>query len=67
MYTIRGDLWDYLYDRERAGVLLSLTLEMSWRTPLRGKTRTLRRHLPLLDFLISATASYRAWLSRSDR
>lgn len=34
VYTIRGDLWDYLYDRRRAaggGILLPLTLEMgSW-------------------------------------
>jgi len=44
VYTIRGDLWDYLYDRRRAagpGVLLPLTLEMgSWawvrKNPLQG-------------------------------
>jgi hypothetical protein len=82
-YTIRGDLWDHLYDRRRAaggGVLLPLTLEMgSWtwvrKNPLQALSslgrfnpikphrhrRTLRRHLPLLDFLLHATASYRAW------
>jgi len=85
-YTIRGDLWDYLYDRRRAagpGVLLPLTLEMgSWawvrKNPLQGlsslgrfnpikphrQRRTLRRHLPLLDFLLAATASHGAWLPR---
>lgn len=45
VYTIRGDLWDYLYDRRRAaptpGMLLPLTLEMgSWtwvrKNPLQG-------------------------------
>jgi hypothetical protein len=83
-YTIRGDLWDYLYDRRRAagpGVLLPLTLEMgSWawvrKNPLQGlsslgrfnpikphrQRRTLRRHLPLFDFLLAATASHAAWL-----
>ncbi|HUJ58153.1 MAG TPA: DUF2817 domain-containing protein [Kofleriaceae bacterium] len=83
-YTIRGDLWDHLYDRRRAagaGTLLPLTLEMgSWawvrKNPLQGLSslgrfnpvkphrhrRTLRRHLPLLDFLLHAAASYRAWL-----
>ena len=88
VYTIRGDLWDYLYDRRRArggGALLSLTLEMgSWtwvrKNPLQGLSmlgrfnpikphrlsRTLRRHLPLLDFLLHAAASYRTWLSRID-
>jgi len=43
-YTIRGDLWDYLYDRRRAaggGLLVPLTLEMgSWawvrKNPLQG-------------------------------
>lgn len=87
VYTIRGDLWDHLYDRRRAagsGTLLPLTLEMgSWawvrKNPLQGLTnlgrfnpvkphrhrRTLRRHLPLLDFLFHATASHRAWLPRS--
>ncbi|MDX2088107.1 MAG: DUF2817 domain-containing protein [Kofleriaceae bacterium] len=82
-YTIRGDLWDYLYDQRRAagpGTLLPLTLEMgSWawvrKNPLQGLSplgrfnpikphrhrRTLRRHLPLLDFLLSAAASHRAW------
>jgi hypothetical protein len=84
VYTIRGDLWDYLYDRRRAasgGTLLPLTLEMgSWtwvrKNPLQGLSslgrfnpvkphrlrRTLRRHLPLLDFLLHAAASQRAWL-----
>lgn len=84
VYTIRGDLWDHLYDRARAhgrGVLLPLTLEMgSWtwvrKNPLQGLTtlgrfnpvkphrhrRTLRRHLPLLDFLFHAAASHAAWL-----
>jgi hypothetical protein len=80
-YTIRGDLWDYLYDRPRAGTFLPLTLEMgSWtwvrKNPLQGLSslgrfnpvkahrvrRTLRRHLPLLDFLVHAAASHRAWL-----
>ncbi len=45
-YTIRGDLWDYLYDRRRAagaGLLVPLTLEMgSWawvrKNPLQGLT-----------------------------
>jgi len=82
-YTIRGDLWDHLYDRRRAaggGVLLPLTLEMgSWtwvrKNPMQVLSslgrfnptkphrhrRTLRRHLPLLDFLLHATASHRAW------
>lgn len=82
-YTIRGDLWDHLYDRRRAagpGTLLPLTLEMgSWawvrKNPLQGLSslgrfnpikphrhrRTLRRHLPLIDFLVAAAASYRAW------
>jgi len=84
IYTIRGDLWDYLYDRRRAagdGILVPLTLEMgSWtwvrKNPLQGLStlgrfnpvkphrlrRTLRRHLPLLDFLLHAAASHRAWL-----
>jgi hypothetical protein len=84
VYTIRGDLWDHLYDRRHAvggGVLLPLTLEMgSWawvrKNPLQGLSnlgrfnpvkphrhrRTLRRHLPLLDFLVHAAASYRAWM-----
>ena len=83
-YTIRGDLWDHLYDRRRAvggGTLLPLTLEMgSWawvrKNPLQALSslgrfnpikahrhrRTLRRHLPLLDFLLYAAASYTAWL-----
>jgi predicted deacylase len=83
-YTIRGDLWDHLYDRRRGhgrGLLLPLTLEMgSWawvrKNPLQGLStigrfnpvkphrhrRTLRRHLPLIDFLHHAAASYRAWL-----
>ena len=83
VYTIRGDLWDYLYDRRRArggGVLLPLTLEMgSWawvrKNPWQGLSsigrfnpikphrlsRTLRRHLPLIDFLHRAAASHRSW------
>ncbi|MGE0395244.1 MAG: DUF2817 domain-containing protein [Kofleriaceae bacterium] len=83
VYTIRGDLWDYLYDRRRAagaGVLLPLTLEMgSWawvrKNPWQGfssigrfnpikphrLSRTLRRHLPLIDFLHRAAASHRTW------
>jgi hypothetical protein len=82
-YTIRGDLWDYLYDRRRdagPGTLLPLTLEMgswSWvrKNPLQGLStlgrfnptkphrlkRTLRRHIPLLDFLMRATASHANW------
>jgi hypothetical protein len=85
VYTIRGDLWDHLYDRRRVagpGTLLPLTLEMgSWtwvrKNPLQGLSplgrfnpmkphrlrRTLRRHLPLLDFLFHATASYASWLT----
>jgi hypothetical protein len=85
-YTIRGDLWDHLYDRRRdagGGTLLPLTLEMgSWtwvrKNPLQGLStlgrfnpikphrhkRTLRRHLPLLEFLLHATASHRNWLAR---
>jgi hypothetical protein len=84
VYTIRGDLWDHLYDRRRAagpGMLLPLTLEMgSWawvrKNPWQGFSslgrfnpvkphrlrRTLRRHLPLLDFLLHATASHARWL-----
>jgi hypothetical protein len=87
VYTIRGDLWDHLYDRSRThgrGVLLPLTLEMgSWawvrKNPLQGLTtlgrfnpvkphrlrRTLRRHLPLLDFLFHAAASHEAWMPAS--
>jgi len=83
-YTIRGDLWDYLYDRRRTlggGTLLPLTLEMgSWtwmrKNPLQALTplgrfnpikphrhrRTLRRHSPLLEFLLHAAASHRAWM-----
>jgi hypothetical protein len=86
-YTIRGDLWDHLYDRRRAaggGVLLPLTLEMgSWmwvrKNPLQGLSslgrfnptkphrhrRTLRRHMPLLEFLLHTTASHRAWVPGS--
>jgi hypothetical protein len=84
VYTIRGDLWDHLYDRRRAvggGVLIPMTLEMgswSWvrKNPLQGLSthgrfnpvkphrlrRTLRRHLPLLEFLLHACVSYRRWL-----
>ena len=83
-YTIRGDLWDYLYDRRRThggGTTLPLTLEMgSWawvrKNPLQALSslgrfnpikphrhrRTLRRHLPLLDFLLHAAASHRGWM-----
>jgi hypothetical protein len=84
-YTIRGDLWDHLYDRRRVaggGTLLPLTLEMgswSWvrKNPIQGLSnlgrfnpvkphrlrRTLRRHIPLLDFLLHAVASHAAWLA----
>lgn len=84
VYTIRGDLWDHLYDRRHAlggGTLLPLTLEMgSWtwvrKNPLQGLSsrgrfnpvkphrhrRTLRRHLPLIEFLFHAAASHPAWL-----
>ena len=84
VYTIRGDLWDHLYDRRRAagaGTLLPLTLEMgSWawvrKNPWQGLSmvgrfnpvkphrlrRTLRRHLPLIDFLFHAAASHRSWI-----
>ena len=83
VYTIRGDLWDYLYDRRRqrgSGILLPLTLEMgswSWvrKNPLQGFSvegrfnpikphrlrRTLRRHIPIIEFLLHAAASHRAW------
>ncbi len=86
-YTIRGDLWDHLYDRRRAagtGTLLPLTLEMgSWtwvrKNPLQGLSslgrfnpvkphrvrRTLRRHLPLVDFLHRAAASHAGWTPRA--
>jgi hypothetical protein len=61
VYTIRGDLWDHVYDRRRAagpGVLLPFTLEIgSWRP--RAHRRILRRHLPLLDFLFRAAVSWR--------
>jgi hypothetical protein len=40
-YTIRGDLWDYLYDRPRAGVMLPLTLEMGSWTWVRKNPRQL--------------------------
>jgi len=85
-YTIRGDLWDYLYDRSLAtahGALLPFTLEMgSWawvrKNPWQAVSslgrfnptvphrhrRTLRRHLPLIDFLMHATASHRAWMPK---
>ena len=74
-YTIRGDLWDHLYDRRRAaggGVLLPLTLEMgSWAWGLgrfnprqRMHRRILRRHVPLLDFLLHAVASHAGWAPR---
>lgn len=54
VYTIRGDLWDYLYDRRRehgGGFLLPLTLEMgSWawvrKNPLQGLS-TLGRFNPI--------------------
>jgi hypothetical protein len=82
VYTIRGDLWDHLYDRAvaRGRVLLPLTLEMgSWawlrKHPAQALSRlgpfnptvphrlrrTLRRHLPLLDFLHRAAISASAW------
>lgn len=83
VYTIRGDLWDHLYDRRRqrgGGILLPLTLEMgswSWvrKNPLQGFSlegrfnpikphrlrRTLRRHIPLIEFLLHAAAGFRAW------
>ncbi len=81
-YTIRGDLWDHLYDRAvaRRRTLLPLTLEMGSWTWLRKHPaqalsrlgpfnptvphrlrRTLRRHLPLLDFLHRAALSAPAW------
>lgn len=82
-YTIRGDLWDFLYDRHRAGrVFLPLTLEMgSWtwvrKNPWQGFSqlgrfnpiephrhrRTLRRHVPLFEFLLHATISHQNWLN----
>jgi hypothetical protein len=83
VYTIRGDLWDYLYDRRRQrgpGIMLPLTLEMgswSWvrKNPVQGFSvegrfnpikphrlrRTLRRHIPLIELLLHAAASPRAW------
>lgn len=63
VYTIRGDLWDHLYDARRArggGTLLPLTLEIGSWTP-RLQRRTLRRHLLLLDFLFRAARSHPAW------
>jgi hypothetical protein len=87
VYTIRGDLWDHLYDRAvaRGRVLLPLTLEMgswSWlrKNPLQALSRlgafnpivphrlrrTLRRHLPLFDFLHRAAASAPAWARFDD-
>jgi Zinc carboxypeptidase len=87
VYTIRGDLWDHLYDRAvaRGRVLLPLTLEMgSWtwvrKNPLQALSRlgpfnpivphrlrrTLRRHLPLLDFLHRAAHSASAWAQLDD-
>jgi hypothetical protein len=57
VYTIRGDLWDHLYDRCRAagpGTLLPLTLEMGTWAWWVGRRRHMRRHLLLLDFLFRA-------------
>jgi hypothetical protein len=88
VYTIRGDLWDHLYDRAcaRGRTLLPLTLEMgswSWvrKNPLQALSRlgpfnpivphrlrrTLRRHLPLFDFLHRAVCSASAWTPRDER
>jgi hypothetical protein len=87
-YTIRGDLWDYLYEAQRAGsrgtaaCFIPLTLELgSWtwvrKNPRQLVTRrdggfhpvaphrierTLRRHLPLLEFLRRAVSSADAWV-----
>ncbi|MCA9577740.1 MAG: DUF2817 domain-containing protein [Polyangiales bacterium] len=87
-YTIRGDLWDHLYDLHRAqrragqGPFIPLTLEMgSWtwvrKNPRQLVThrdggfhpvaphrieRTLRRHLPLIEFLRRAVSSADAWV-----
>jgi len=67
VYTIRGDLWDHVYDKRRAagpGVLLPLTLEMgSWAWWV-GQRRIMRRHLLLLDFLFRASRSSPAWLQK---
>lgn len=90
-YTTHGDVWDYLYEERRSGILatpgaedrlrfMPLTLEMgSWiwirKNPFQifsflgpfnpmkphRKKRTLRRHLPLLDFLMRATISNKVW------
>jgi hypothetical protein len=68
VYTIRGDLWDHLYDRRRAagpGTLLPLTLEMGTWAWWVGRRRHLRRHLLLLDFLFRAARSSERWLSSS--
>ncbi|MBV8759532.1 MAG: DUF2817 domain-containing protein [Deltaproteobacteria bacterium] len=61
VYTIRGDLWDYLYDLPRTGKLISLTLEVATLRP-RGRERTLRRHLPFIELMFHAAASHAAWL-----
>jgi hypothetical protein len=66
VYTIRGDLWDHLYDRRRAagpGTLLPLTLEMGTWALWVGRRRHMRRHLLLLDFLFRAARSSERWIS----
>lgn len=88
-YTTHGDLWDYLYDNQRAKVpgatYLPLCLEMgSWLwvkknpwqifsadgpfNPIKGhrQRRTLRRHNTLMEFLIRAVASQKAWAHLSE-
>ena len=88
-YTIAGDLWDYLYDAQRArapdAAFVPLTLEMgSWAWVRKNPRqlwsaagsfnpvlphrlqRTLRRHLPLIDFLFHAVVSAGAWTPRSE-
>ncbi len=62
VYTIRGDLWDHLYDRRRAmgeGALLPLTLEMgSWawvrKNPWQGLS-TLGRFNPVKPHRLART------------
>lgn len=88
-YLTHGDLWDFLYDRQRklnpGQLFLPLTLEMgSWNWIKKNPTqlfsllgpfnpnlphrsrRTLRRHIPLFDFLQKAISAYPRWLKFSE-
>ena len=83
-YVTHGDLWDHLYEKQRAEgsskVYLPLTLEIgSWlwlkKNPIQAFSylgpfnpvkphrmrRTLRRHLPLFDFLLRSVRSHATW------